>query len=677
MNQEEDSADYQIYPASLPRQEKSDEFIDENTEEEDIQSLESLNTSYRDYRRQDEETVHPLLSELDEQLIGAKYFTEQDVCWGYDNEQNKDEDKWEMAKTNRILFEPMVIFSSSYYSPTTSQTNMDGIFLDQRNERRIDIDNDSETKEQNTEYTQSVPRRSRDNDLSTEPEGYTSWVTRTEYDGLPNPENQLQANPMKLYSIDKWPTPAMTTEVKSFLGFGNVDKGLIQDNWTLTEPLKELLETDETFRAKKNEQDDNDMTMLPEDSFPNSLNHRFDDERTFVIDDEQSDPIKSLSVHGLKTLCNHFSKVAAATSVNDVIAVNVMNMDLRKWITMARIVNDTINLLSGRRPNIRKDILEDWFIWILRLPNRDTALTNHSTLWYSKTIQELDGRQARRNPFLSKRLDQYSKENTDNQDRLLLPDGTLIKSVDKKLYRLIGEDDNVQNIFYAPMEGILLPWNPRTPQRRRNNLLFYTETFSFGIHPGHPSLDQLKSLGSRMVMENHRSTKGVNLRISEPYNDGTTEIPDKSISDRKPRFASHKFKRPFGFKSTTKTAHYPWKNRTTEWMNSETWKIFSPTLEHLSRIRTNTEARKTFQKVKETFYPQKSNKLTQKRERFSEESKKPSIFRNYHPELLNNWKSYPTFHASIPSTYRKHNVLNNSQHMKDDINETRKSTLTI
>src|ERR1700678_4841766 len=60
MNQEEDSADYQPYPASLPGQEKSDEFIDENTEEEDIQSLESLNTSYRDYGRQDEETVNSL-----------------------------------------------------------------------------------------------------------------------------------------------------------------------------------------------------------------------------------------------------------------------------------------------------------------------------------------------------------------------------------------------------------------------------------------------------------------------------------------------------------------------------------------------------------------------------------------------------------------------------------------
>src|ERR1700678_2243238 len=108
------------------------------------------------------------------------------------------------------------------------------------------------------------------------------------------------------------------------------------------------------------------MTMLPEDSFPNSLNHRFGDEQTFVINDEQSDPIKSLSVHGLKTLHNHFSKVATATSVNDVITVNVMNMDLQKWITMAQdmdtTVNDTINILSGKKPNIQKDILEDWFI---------------------------------------------------------------------------------------------------------------------------------------------------------------------------------------------------------------------------------------------------------------------------------------------------------------------------
>src|ERR1700678_990677 len=53
MDQEEDfiSKDYQIYPFSLPGQEKSDEFIDEDMEEEDIQSSEPLKASYQDHRR--------------------------------------------------------------------------------------------------------------------------------------------------------------------------------------------------------------------------------------------------------------------------------------------------------------------------------------------------------------------------------------------------------------------------------------------------------------------------------------------------------------------------------------------------------------------------------------------------------------------------------------------------
>src|SRR6202522_3010902 len=146
---------------------------------------------------------------------------------------------------------------------------------------------------------------------------------------------------MKLDGID-WPISTTRKEVKSFPGFGNIDKGFIQDNRTLTEPLKELLETDETSLVKKNEQDDKDMIMLPEDLFPNSLDYGFEDKRTLEIDDGQSDPIKSLSVHGLKTLHNHFSKVTAATSVNDVMAVNVMNTNLQKWIMMARDMDITV-----------------------------------------------------------------------------------------------------------------------------------------------------------------------------------------------------------------------------------------------------------------------------------------------------------------------------------------------
>jgi hypothetical protein len=252
-NQEEDFASI-----------KPNEFIDEDPEE-DIQPLESFKASYQDHQREDKGTIKndnplSLISKLDDQLEGAEYFTELDMHWKYDNEHIADEDQWkENFETNQMLFEPTTIFSCPY-SPMISQAMIEEIFQDKQNEQRIIVnkDYDIQTKEQDTENTQCVLRQSRDNNLFPRPDECTPWVTRTEYKGLLNPENQLQTNPMKPYDIDIWPTPAMTTEAKSFLGFGNVDKGFIQNNWTLTEPFKELLEADETFLAKKNEQDDKD-----------------------------------------------------------------------------------------------------------------------------------------------------------------------------------------------------------------------------------------------------------------------------------------------------------------------------------------------------------------------------------------------------------------------------------
>src|ERR1700678_2342762 len=92
IDQEEDFVwkDYQVYSSSLSEQEKPDEFIDENTEEEDIQSLEPLNISYQN--RQDEETVNSLslTTQPDEQLDKARYFTELDVHWKYNDRHMED-----------------------------------------------------------------------------------------------------------------------------------------------------------------------------------------------------------------------------------------------------------------------------------------------------------------------------------------------------------------------------------------------------------------------------------------------------------------------------------------------------------------------------------------------------------------------------------------------------------
>src|ERR1700678_4413318 len=116
-----------------------------------------------------------------------------------------------MAKTNRMLFEPTVIFSSPYF-PTISQTKMDETFQNQKNEYQTIAYNSKTKEEQDTKNT----RRSRDNDLFTEPEECTSWATRTKYVGMLNPENQLQTSLTKLNGIDIWLTPMVMNAVKSY-----------------------------------------------------------------------------------------------------------------------------------------------------------------------------------------------------------------------------------------------------------------------------------------------------------------------------------------------------------------------------------------------------------------------------------------------------------------------------
>ena len=212
-------------------------------------------------------------------------------------------------------------------------------------------------------------------------------------------------------------------------------------------------------------------------------------------------------------------------------------------------VNNMMDILLGEEPNIWKGKLKDWLIWILQL-------TNRGILEYSETIQNLNGKQARKSLFLLGR----QSESTNNQDRISLPGKKIIKTIDEKLYRSIGEENSqeipVQNVFNTPMESILLPWNPRT-------------TWKAFRHPGPLLKDQLKSLGSGMVVEDHGSTEGGILESQHPT---TTELPNnpKLISDRRTHSVLHKSELLLGFKLTPNTAHYPWKNGTTEHINSET-----------------------------------------------------------------------------------------------------------
>jgi hypothetical protein len=82
----------------------------------------------------------PLIKELISQLVGKQWFTKFDIQWGYNNVQMKEGDEWKATfKTNRGLFEPLVMFFGLTNSPATFQTMMDSIFKEEIASRDVII----------------------------------------------------------------------------------------------------------------------------------------------------------------------------------------------------------------------------------------------------------------------------------------------------------------------------------------------------------------------------------------------------------------------------------------------------------------------------------------------------------------------------------------------------------
>jgi len=139
-----------VYPLSASEQKELDTFLKENLDSGRIRSSKSPMASpvffvkkkdgklclVQDYHMLNTITVKnkyllPLIPELIAKLCGANYFTKLDVRWGFNNIRTKEGDEWKAAfRTNRGLYEPLIMFFGLKNSPATFQTMIDDIFED-------------------------------------------------------------------------------------------------------------------------------------------------------------------------------------------------------------------------------------------------------------------------------------------------------------------------------------------------------------------------------------------------------------------------------------------------------------------------------------------------------------------------------------------------------------------
>ena len=139
-----------VYSLSPEEWKATEDFLDENLRTGKIHPSNSLQVSpfsfikkkdgglrpCQDYCYINKHTVHdayplPLISDLIDNLQGAKIFTKFDVWWGYNNICIKDGHQWKaIFITHKGLFKPTIMFFDLTNSSATFQCFMDDSFYD-------------------------------------------------------------------------------------------------------------------------------------------------------------------------------------------------------------------------------------------------------------------------------------------------------------------------------------------------------------------------------------------------------------------------------------------------------------------------------------------------------------------------------------------------------------------
>lgn len=179
-------------------------------------------------------------------LQNARYFTKLDVRWGYNNVRIKEGDEYKAAfRTNRGLFEPLVMFFGLTNSPATFQTMMNELFKDEIAEGHVRIYLDdilifTKSLDEHHQLVCRVLQKLRNNRLYLKPEKCEFDQLQTEYLGVIISEGQIQMDPVKIQGIADWPTPASKRDIQSFLGFCNFYRRFIKDFAKIARPLHTL-----------------------------------------------------------------------------------------------------------------------------------------------------------------------------------------------------------------------------------------------------------------------------------------------------------------------------------------------------------------------------------------------------------------------------------------------------
>ena len=195
----------------------------------------------------------PLISELQDRLQGAKWFSKFDIPGAYNRIRIKEGEEWKTAMRTRFgLYEYLVMPFGLTNAPATFQAYINNVLREHLDVFVVvyldDILVYSKTKEEHVKHVRMVLEALRQADLRVKPEKSQFHRQEIEFLGYIITDHGIRMDQAKVQAVLDWPTPKSVKDVQSFLGLANFYRKFIREYSRIAAPLTDLTKKDQEFQ---------------------------------------------------------------------------------------------------------------------------------------------------------------------------------------------------------------------------------------------------------------------------------------------------------------------------------------------------------------------------------------------------------------------------------------------
>jgi len=218
-----------------------------------------------DFRKLNEITIKnsyplPNITELQDRLAGAQYFTALDLRGAYNLIRMKKGEEWKTAfRTRYGLYEYLVMPFGLTNAPATCQELINNVLRAHLDDTVVAYLDDilvySKTLEEHIRHVTEALECLKQADLQLKPEKCEWHKEEVEFLGFIVGRNGVKMSPTKIEVIKSWQTPTTVKKIQEFLGFVNFNRRFIQDYAKKAIPLTRFTRKDTPFKWGKEQND--------------------------------------------------------------------------------------------------------------------------------------------------------------------------------------------------------------------------------------------------------------------------------------------------------------------------------------------------------------------------------------------------------------------------------------